>query len=126
MTPEERIEYHDQWLQSIESNQSRLSADLARVSANLEHVSSDLKHVSSDLKHVSSDLEHVSSDLGRTVQAQAGMAEQLLALGQHQVLFAAGLAALSTEVRELRDQVKALTETVDRYIQFRSDGNPPN
>lgn len=31
MTPEERMEYHEQWLHSLESNHSQMASDLAQV-----------------------------------------------------------------------------------------------
>ena len=78
------------------------------------------------LHSIESNHNQIVSDLARTERVQSLMAEQLLAVGPNQALFAANLAALSTEMRELRDYLRALSETVDRYIRFRSNGSESN
>ena len=78
------------------------------------------------LHSIESNHNQIVSDLARTERVQSLMAEQLLAVGQNQALFAANLAALGTEMRELRDYLRALSETVDRYIRFRSNGSESN
>ena len=77
MTPEARLEMHEQWLQSLDSYHHQITEDLAKVAA----------------------------DLSRVERAQAQFAEHMVVVGQNQALFAVSLAKLTEEVRELRETV---------------------
>ena len=105
MTIEERIELHDQWLLSMESNHSQIAADLAQVTR---------------------DLAQVTRDLARVERAQALFAEQMVVVGQGQALFMTNLAALEAQSQKFREELRELRELIDRYIRFRGNGSQAN
>ena len=84
MTLEERIELHEQWLLSMESNHSQFAADLAALGREAQETREQISQIT-------------------------GILAQVV---QNQAVLSANLAAL--------------TETVNQYIRFRSDGKPEN
>ena len=105
MTPEERLELHEQWLLSMESNHSQMSADLA------------------ELKDGLIELKDVVVDLARR---QDQVSQVMLTLGQNQSVLFMAMASLTGNLDRLTGEVRELRDAVDRYIRFRGDGQPQN
>ena len=62
MTLEERIELHDQWLRSMESNQSQFAASLAALDGMMESTQDQINQI--------------TGILGQVVQHMAALAEE--------------------------------------------------
>ena len=102
MTLEQRIEMHEQWLLSMESNQSQLAASLAALGRNTQAFQ-----------------EEVRQQFGQIT----GILEQVV---RHQAVLSARMTELAEHQRHLAEQLRQLSETVDRYIRFRGDGREQN
>ena len=105
MTIEERIELHDQWLLSMESNQSQMSASLSET----------------------------VRTLGELTRKHDRFTELVLTLGQNQSVLFISMAKLSSEMEALAEQhrkleqtVERLEQAVERYIRFRGNGHSEN
>ena len=81
MTPEERIEMHDQWLRSMEGNHSRLVEDLVRGNERVDRLEQHLTNY------------------------QKLFTEHMVTVAMNQAAFAASQAKLSEELRDLREVV---------------------
>ena len=63
MSPEERLEFHEQWLHSLESNQQQIMADVAAVTRNQVIFSEGLVQVVGVMVQVTTSLAAVAEDL---------------------------------------------------------------
>lgn len=52
MNLDDQVNFHEQWLRSIDSNLGRVTDDLARVSNNLDRVTNDLAEITSRLNRL--------------------------------------------------------------------------
>lgn len=102
MTLQERIELHDQWLRSVESNLNQVSADLAAMSRNQEAIVANLAEVT----------RHQALFTATFAQALARLTDEEERLARNQA--------------ELQGEVRSLAQIVERYIRFRGDGQPQN
>ncbi len=82
MTPEERIELHDQWLLSMESNHSQFAANLAALERDLQTFKDEAREQMSDIREV------------------------LLEVVQHQANLSSNVASLAEQLRALKDAVE--------------------
>ena len=62
MSPEERLEFHEQWLHSLESNQQQIMADVAAVTRNQVILSEGLAQVVGVLVQVTTSLAAVAEE----------------------------------------------------------------
>ncbi len=98
MTLEERIELHEQWLRSMESNQTQFVANMATLDRRLNELSRIV----------------VTLGQNKTVLFTA-MAN-----------FSSGMDDLRAEMKALAEQHRKLEDTVDRYIRYRGNGKQEN
>ncbi len=82
MTPEERIELHDQWLLSMESNHSQFAAHLAALERDMERFRDEAREQMSEIREV------------------------LLTVVQHQVNLSSNVASLAEQLRALKEVVE--------------------
>ena len=143
MTPEERMEYHEQWLRSMESNQAQFAENMGHLTEKLNLFAENQKSTQQELasfrelfrEHVVTVAMNQASlagtlaklteehlrlmeDNGKLAQGQVKLTEAQAKLTEEQVKLTEGQVKLTEELRDLRD-------VVDRYIRFRGNGNPP-
>ncbi len=102
MTPEERIELHDQWLLSMESNHSQFAANLAALEREMQRFREEVGEFRDEAREQISEIREI-----------------LLEVVQHQ-------ANLSSNMATLAEQHRKLEEAVEQYIRFRSNGSQSN
>jgi len=103
MTIEERVELHEQWLRSMESNQQQISSDLTRVSANLERVSARLDQVTVGLTARLDQLAGIVNQLAVTLlelRAEVGdMGQHVATLIQSQLVQQQAISLITESLR---------------------------
>ena len=98
MSIEERMEFHDQWLRSLESSHSQIVADLAATDRRLTQ------------------LTELVFTLG---QNQAALMGALASLTSR-------VDDLTAKVDRIAEHHLKLEETLERYIRFRGNGGQKN
>ena len=124
MTFEERLQYHEQWLLSMESNHSQISADLAAVVRQQAAWAEEQTRQAREQTRLAKEQRRLAEEQRRLAEGQAQLTEALvqltqvvLRIGERQAVTEASLAALA-------DQHRRLEELVEQFIRFRSDGGP--
>ena len=113
MSPEESIELHEQWLRSMESNQSQFAADLASFHRQMDRMRVEFGE----------QLDRMRAEFGEQLdRTRAAFAEQDLVLLRNQGVFMEALARLTTRMEEEAGSLRRLEEIVERYIRFSGDG----
>ena len=126
MSLEERIELHDQWLRSIESNQAQFAENLGRASERLDRIAERMDSVAQRMDRMGQDFANYQNVFN----------EHMTNVAMNLSAFFTALARQSTECEErdrkleaedlkLRQGLQELRELIERYIRFRGNGNPP-
>ncbi len=117
MNLEERIELHEQWLLSMESNHSQMAADLAT-----------LKDTVASTARQQEQLTGLVVTLGQNQNvlflSMSSLTTQLLQNAANVDRLTTNLDRLTTNLDGLTADVRKLEETVDRYIRFGGNGRP--
>ncbi len=105
MTIEERVELHDQWLLSMESNQSQMSASLAELARKQDRLTELVLTFGQNQSVLFSSMARLTTEMEALVE-------------QHR--------KLEQTVERLGQTVGRLEQTVERYIRFRGNGHSEN
>ena len=112
MTLAERIELHEEWLRSMESNHAQFAADMAVLDRRLDLLSQIVVTQGQNLNAVTIALASLTTRVD-------GLAASLESL-------TARVDDLAAEVKAGAEQHRKLEETVERYIRYRGNGRPEN
>jgi len=124
MSPEESIELHEQWLRSMESNQSQFAADLASFHRQMDRMRVEFGEQLDRMRvEFGEQLDRMRAEFGEQLdRTRAAFAEQDLVLLRNQGVFMEALARLTTRMEEEAGSLRRLEEIVERYIRFSGDG----
>ena len=112
MTIEERVELHDQWLHSMESNHAQLVEDLGRMKERQDAFEAAMSRY----------LTSITMNLAAVIESEARAGARQEQLEQAHLKLTQDLDTLSQENIRLNREVTALREIMERYIRFRGDG----
>ncbi len=112
MTIEERMEFHDQWLRSLESGHSQVVADLAATDRRLSQLSEILLTLGQNQAALMGALASLTTRVDGLTANVEGLTVKL--------------EGLTAKVDSMAEHHLKLEETLERYIRFRGNGGQKN
>ena len=119
MSIEEQMQFHEQWLRSLESGHSQVVADLTAIDRRLSQLSEIVVSLGQNQAVLMTALASLTSrvdGLTATVEGLTATVEGLTV----------NLGRLTAKVDSLAEHHLKLQETLERYIRFQGNGGQKN
>ena len=126
MSIEERMEYHEQWLRSLESGHSQIVADLGAIDRRLSQLSEIVVTLGQNQGALMAALASLTTRVDGLTANVEGLTANVEGLTANVEALTANVEALTAKVDSLAEHHLKLERTLERYIRFQGNGGQKN